>query len=107
MDIDSRLAAKIEELTYLRAERDKIELLHAVNSDEPVTYGTPQELLQSGELEIMEEISIGEFNLLSIEKQFTPDSKPLTWRKFIDLKKRELEEHREFMVNEGYASTKI
>lgn len=107
MDIDRKLAAKVKELSRLKEEKNRYRLLHEFRPGEPITYNTPEQLMQSGELDIMEEIAIAEFNILSIEKRPTPESKPLTWKNFIDLKKIELGEHRELMNREGYSLTQF
>jgi|GEM_PF-4328893 len=105
MDIDSRIERKMDELSKIKNEIDKLELIHEVKLGEPLQINTPEEILQSGELHIMEDIAIGELNELWIEKYPRLDGKPLTWKKFLELKKRELEEYREMIKKDGYNPT--
>lgn len=105
MDIDSKIQSKIEELQQLKMEIDKLDLMDELKPGEEIKFNTTEEIFQSGELRIMEEIAIGEFNLLLIQKHSDENSKPLTWKNFIELKKKELEEHRDMQKKQGLELT--
>lgn len=105
MDDDSKIAAKIDEMNQIKAEIDKLELMHEVVPGERIKFNTTEEILQASELHIMSDIAEMEFNLLSMRRDLDIEYKPQTLQNIIDLKKKELEEHRELQKREGVAPT--
>lgn len=105
MNLDIEIEAKIDEMQQIKAEVDKLDLMHEFKPGDKLKYNTTEEVLQSGELHIMQEIAYAEFNLLLMRRNPKENDKPLTLQNWINLKRSELDEHRELQKREGLRPT--
>lgn len=105
MSSNPAITSKLEEMKQIQSRIDSIQIKSEFKLGEKLTYITAEALFQAGELRIMHDIAEGEFRLLLIQESPPINDKPLTWKNYIQIKNKELEEHRELQRQEGFTLT--